>query len=103
MMSAAMTFADMKSAAMASAVMASAVMASAAMTSACCDVLLVVSLLDRELYYQADVTFCDKNDPNDAGFTLLLSLKMTYLEMARRVAQHMDTDPTMIQFFRSVA
>lgn len=51
---------------------------------------------------QVEVTFCDKNQPNDDGFTLQLSLKMKYEEFARRVAAHLDHyDHEKLQFFRS--
>lgn len=55
----------------------------------------------RDLYYRTDVTFCDKQVPNDNGFTLELSQKMNYDQMANAVAQHLNTDPYLLQFFRA--
>ena len=55
----------------------------------------------RDLILQVEVTFCDKNQPNDEGFTLQLSLKMKYEEFARRVAAHLNYDHDKLQFFRS--
>jgi len=56
----------------------------------------------RELYYQVDVMFCDKNNPDDNGFPLALSLKMNYDQIATQVAEHLGVDPYMIQFFRNL-
>jgi ubiquitin carboxyl-terminal hydrolase 7 len=50
---------------------------------------------------QVEVTFCDKNQPNDEGFTLPLSLKMKYDEFARKVGAHLNYDPEKLQFFRA--
>lgn len=55
----------------------------------------------RDLYYRTDVTFCDKAIANDVGFTLELSQKMNYDQMANAVAQHLNTDPYLLQFFRA--
>lgn len=54
----------------------------------------------RDLYYRVEVTFCDKNIPNDPGFTLDLSLRMNYDAMANAVAQYLVTDPYLLQFFK---
>ncbi|XP_067928164.1 ubiquitin carboxyl-terminal hydrolase 7-like isoform X2 [Watersipora subatra] len=54
----------------------------------------------RELYYQVEVVFCDKNDPLDNGFALSLSLKNNYNVIATKVAEHLGTDPYLLQFFR---
>ena len=56
----------------------------------------------RELYYQVDVVFCDKNDPVDNGFVLSLSLKHNYNNIATKVAEHLGTDPYKLQFFRNM-
>ena len=48
-----------------------------------------------------EVTFCDKSNPNDAGFTLELSQKMNYDQVANAVAQYLNTDPYLLQFFKS--
>ncbi|KAJ8318152.1 hypothetical protein KUTeg_003243 [Tegillarca granosa] len=54
----------------------------------------------KDLYYRVEVTFCDKNIPNDPGFTLDLSLRMNYDAMANAVAQYLVTDPYLLQFFK---
>lgn len=55
----------------------------------------------RDLMIHAEVQFCDKNAPNEDGFTLLLSLKMKYDEFAKIVGEHIKHDPQKLQFFRS--
>ncbi|KAF7489071.1 Ubiquitin carboxyl-terminal hydrolase 7 [Sarcoptes scabiei] len=55
----------------------------------------------NDLLLKAEVLFCDKNNPNDAGFTLELSLKMNYTQMAHAVAMRLGTDPNLIQFFKN--
>lgn len=55
----------------------------------------------RELFYRVEVNFCDKNIPNDPGFTLELNQRMNYDQLASRVAEHLGTDPFLIQFFKS--
>lgn len=55
----------------------------------------------KDLSCRVEVTFCDKTIPNDAGFKLELSLKNTYDQMAETVAQHLGTDPYLLQFFRN--
>ncbi|XP_033034474.1 ubiquitin carboxyl-terminal hydrolase 7-like [Trachypithecus francoisi] len=55
-------------------------------------------------YFQdlcADVIFCDKTIPNDPGFVVTLSNKMNYLHIAKTVAQRPNTDPMLLQFFKS--
>lgn len=54
----------------------------------------------KDLFYQVEVTFCDKSVTNDTGFALDLSQKMNYDEMANAVAQHLNTDPYKLQFFK---
>ncbi|XP_015122798.1 ubiquitin carboxyl-terminal hydrolase 7 isoform X2 [Diachasma alloeum] len=54
----------------------------------------------KDLFYRVEVTFCDKTIPNDPGFTMDLSLRMTYDQMAKAVAQRVGTDPYLLQFFR---
>jgi len=54
-----------------------------------------------ELFYRTEVTFCDKQVFSDPGFTLELSQKMNYDQVANAVAQHLNTDPYLLQFFRS--
>jgi ubiquitin carboxyl-terminal hydrolase 7 len=55
----------------------------------------------RDLYFRTEVTFCDKLQFNDPGFTLELSQRMNYDQIANAVAQHLNTDPYLLQFFRS--
>lgn len=54
----------------------------------------------RDLYYRVEIIFCDKNVITDAGFTLELSLRMNYDQMANAVARHLSTDPYLLQFFK---
>ena len=55
----------------------------------------------RDLFYKVEVVFCDKNIPNDPGFCLELSMRMNYDQIAKRVAQHLEVDPYLLQFFKS--
>lgn len=55
----------------------------------------------RDLFYRVEVTFCDKTIPNDPGFTMELSLRMNYEQMAVAVAQRLGTDPYLLQFFKA--
>jgi len=55
----------------------------------------------KDLFYKVEVNFCDKNIPNDPGFTLELSQRMNYEQLSTRVAQHLGTDPTLLQFFKN--
>lgn len=57
-------------------------------------------LFSRDLYYKVEVIFCDKTIPNDPGFSLDLSLKMNYEQMAQSVANYLQTDPFLLQFFK---
>ncbi|KAK7792272.1 hypothetical protein R5R35_013305 [Gryllus longicercus] len=54
----------------------------------------------KDLFHHVEVTFCDKMIPNDPGFTIDLSQRMTYDQMARAVAQRVGTDPYLLQFFK---
>ncbi|BET01842.1 ubiquitin carboxyl-terminal hydrolase [Nesidiocoris tenuis] len=54
----------------------------------------------RDLYHRMEVTFCDKTIPNDPGFTMELSSRMTYNQMAQAVSQRVQTDPSRLQFFK---
>ncbi|XP_044253293.1 ubiquitin carboxyl-terminal hydrolase 7 isoform X1 [Tribolium madens] len=54
----------------------------------------------KDLYYRVEVTFVDKCTPNDPGFTMELSQRMTYDQLARAVAQRVGTDPYLLQFFK---
>jgi hypothetical protein len=47
--------------------------------------------------FQVEVTFVDRNLPNDSGFCLTLSMQMTFAEMATAVAKHLKTDPSNLQ------
>jgi len=55
----------------------------------------------RDLFYKVEVNFCDKNIPGDPGFLLELSQRMNYEAFTRRVAAHLDTNPLLLQFFKS--
>ena len=55
----------------------------------------------RDLSFQAEITFVDKNTPNDDGFTLTLSLKLKYDEFAKIVGDHLKYDYLKLQFFRA--
>ncbi|CAH1982094.1 unnamed protein product [Acanthoscelides obtectus] len=55
----------------------------------------------KDLYFRVEVTFVDKSIPNDQGFTMELSQRMTYDQFARAVAQRVGTDPYLLQFFKS--
>lgn len=54
----------------------------------------------KDLFYRVEVTFVDKCIPNDPGFTIELSQRMTYDQLARAVAQRVGTDPFLLQFFK---
>lgn len=54
----------------------------------------------KDLLYRVEVVFIDKTNPNDAGFTLELSQRMSYDQLANAVGQKMNVDPNTIQFFR---
>lgn len=57
----------------------------------------------RELLCRLEVTFLDRQQFNtDPGFTLQLSSKMNYDQMAKDVAQYLSTDPYLLQFFSHV-
>ena len=58
-------------------------------------------IIFRDLYYRIDVNFCDKTNSSDCGFTLELSQRMNYDQVANAVAQHLGTDPYLLQFFKS--
>ena len=62
---------------------------------------LVLCCCCRDLYYRIEVTFCDKSNTNDAGFTLELSQRHNYDQMANAVARHLNTDPYLLQFFKT--
>lgn len=55
----------------------------------------------RDLFHRVEVTFIDKTIVNDPGFTMELSQRMNYDQMAKAVAQRLDTDPYLLQFFKS--
>ncbi|CAG9767409.1 unnamed protein product [Ceutorhynchus assimilis] len=54
----------------------------------------------KDLFHRVEVTFIDKLIPNDQGFTMELSQRMTYDQFARAVAQRVGTDPYLLQFFK---
>ncbi len=53
------------------------------------------------LCLQLEILFCDKNMPNDDGFTLMLSLKMKYDDFAKLVGAHKYHYYMKIQFLRT--
>jgi ubiquitin carboxyl-terminal hydrolase 7 len=55
----------------------------------------------RDLFYKVDVTFVDKNAQSEPGFTLTLSQRMTYSQIAREVAAKLEVGPDYVQFFKS--
>uniref|UniRef100_A0A8C7JUQ7 Ubiquitin carboxyl-terminal hydrolase 7 n=1 Tax=Oncorhynchus kisutch TaxID=8019 RepID=A0A8C7JUQ7_ONCKI len=55
----------------------------------------------RDLYHRVDVIFCDKTIHNDPGFVVTLSNRMNYFQVAKTVAQRLNTDPMLLQFFKS--
>jgi len=55
----------------------------------------------KDLFYKVEVNFCDKNVTNDSGFSLELSQRMNYGELAKKVAAHLGTDSQLLQFFKS--
>ncbi|XP_071963374.1 ubiquitin carboxyl-terminal hydrolase 7-like [Antedon mediterranea] len=55
----------------------------------------------RDLYYRIEVLLCDKTNLNDPGFTLTLSVKMNYFQIAKAIAAKLDTDPMLLQLFRA--
>jgi len=57
----------------------------------------------KDLFYKVEVNFCDKNKPLDPGFTLELSQRMNYDTLAKRVAAYLNTDPCLLQFFKTIS
>eukprot|EP00095_Tigriopus_kingsejongensis_P009858 maker-scaffold853_size88743-snap-gene-0.13 protein:Tk09858 transcript:maker-scaffold853_size88743-snap-gene-0.13-mRNA-1 annotation:"ubiquitin carboxyl-terminal hydrolase 7" len=55
----------------------------------------------RDLFYKVEVTFVDKNLPNDSGFTLTLSQRMNYSQIAQAAGEKLDIDPEKVQFFKT--
>ena len=66
----------------------------------CYVIYIMTCIYFRDLYYRIEVTFCDKTQPNDTGFTLDLSQKMNYDQVAKNVGQHLGIDPYLLQFFK---
>ena len=58
------------------------------------------SVAIQDFSFQVVVKFCDKNIPNDEGFSLELSQRMNYEQLAEKVAAHLDTDPSQLEFFK---
>lgn len=54
----------------------------------------------NDLLYRVEVLFIDKTNPSDTGFTLELSHRMSYDQMAHAVGQRLNVDPYTIQFFK---
>ncbi|XP_014255041.1 ubiquitin carboxyl-terminal hydrolase 7 isoform X2 [Cimex lectularius] len=55
----------------------------------------------RDLFHRMEITFCDKTILNDPGFTMELSARMSYNQMAQAVAQRVQIDPCRLQFFKT--
>lgn len=55
----------------------------------------------EDYFHRVEVMFCDKALSNETGFTMDLSIRMTYDQMVRAVAQRLGTDPSLLQFFKS--
>jgi ubiquitin carboxyl-terminal hydrolase 7 len=53
-----------------------------------------------ELSSQVSVSFYDILDHSDPGLRLDLSYRLSYINMAKHVASHLDVDPFMLQFFK---
>ena len=47
------------------------------------------------------MTFVDKNNQNDAGFTLTLSQQTEYDQMVKAAAKYLELEPTYLQFYLS--
>ncbi|ODN03308.1 Ubiquitin carboxyl-terminal hydrolase 7 [Orchesella cincta] len=60
------------------------------------------SVTDYYIYmqYMYEITFVDKSNTNES-FTLEMSLKSSYMEMAAKVGQRLGVNPLYIQFYRS--
>ena len=54
----------------------------------------------KDLNNRITVHLCDKNNPADPGFHLILNQKNTYNEVAEIVANCLDTEPQLLQFFK---
>jgi len=54
----------------------------------------------KDLFHRVEVTFCDKTIANDTGFTMELSQKMNYEQIAKHVAQRLGIEPNLIQFYK---
>lgn len=54
----------------------------------------------KDLLYRVEVMFLDKSNPTDTGFTLELSQRMNYEQMAYAVGEKINVDPHKIQFFK---
>ncbi|KAK3717321.1 hypothetical protein QZH41_011551 [Actinostola sp. cb2023] len=59
-----------------------------------------ITIIEGDLHNQVEVLFCDKNNFSDPGFTVMLSKRMTYMQVAKAVAAHVEVDPMKIQFFK---
>ena len=54
----------------------------------------------RDLVNRVEVTFYNRSDSSDPGFTLILNQKMTYTQVAVAVADYIKEDMKFIQFFK---
>ena len=48
----------------------------------------------RDLFYKVDVIFVDKNVAGDPGFTLTLSMRMNYWQIAKAAAEKLEVKKT---------
>lgn len=55
----------------------------------------------KDLFYRVEVTFCDKMIANDPGFTMELSMRMSYDQLVAAVAQRVGIDGSRLQFFKT--
>ncbi|XP_050329287.1 ubiquitin carboxyl-terminal hydrolase 7 [Bactrocera neohumeralis] len=56
-----------------------------------------------DLVYRVEITFCDKCNPNEPEIVLELSNRYNYDQMAKAVAERLNTDPNKLQFFMCVS
>ena len=56
----------------------------------------------QEIQNLVEVAFCDKNNQNDPGLVLELSLKSNYNQMASKLAMRLGTNENLLQFFKNM-
>ncbi|KMZ09438.1 ubiquitin carboxyl-terminal hydrolase 7 isoform X2 [Drosophila simulans] len=55
-----------------------------------------------DLVYRIEIIFSDKCNPNEPDFTLELSNRYNYDQLANAVAERLNTDPQKLQFFMCI-